>query len=407
MLSRPLTAFEKWFTGSSLSVQLGVELINSRTATEFADFLLRTCSAYQLRCDGKNLIHTKNPVTVGSIPGSVSTARDVVQLTELIGRPNFSERLATISIRDNFVAMSVAHVALDGVSLIHLFKGFQSGHLAPQSRFPVAVDDILKSELSTVGSKSKTGSWLGDLSGDPLAGVPWSSKLRDSGDRPRVDALVAELPSRTLKCFDLKREKFDGLTDALWGACALVCHAIDGDQRGYGSTMWVSLRPYLKTEPLGNLIVPLTVVPKSVSKDMTIGELEKSFRRSFKSGIEKRGWLEELEFMLANGSRPRQGSSFFDVSNVGYFPTTGPFVDTWSQQSQTAMSCNGALAIAAVTVFGKERNARLTLRLPYSQHVFTRGDVSRVFKGVQYYLQHIDRSRKVGEVIGEIREAIA
>jgi hypothetical protein len=405
MLSRPLTSYEKWYTNSFLSVQLGVELINPRVATEFAAFLMKTVSAFRLRCDGQNLIHHISPIPIGTIPSSINNSRDVVQYTELVGRPNFSERLASIAHRDNFVAMSVAHVALDGVSLIHLFHKFEKGQFEPQSTFPAAVDDILKSELTELGNQI-TSSSSSSSTVDPLASVPWSSPLRDSGDRPRIDALLTELPSPTLTCFDPKTEKFIGLTDVLWGACSLICHALQPQQTGYGSTMWASLRGYATKYELGNLIVPLTIFPAKVSSEMTIGEFEQSFRRDFVMKMKKREWLNELNVMLNSGSRPRAGSSFFDVSNVGYFPTTGPFVDTWSQQSQTAMSCNGALALAAVTVFGKE-NARLTLRLPYSQHIFTRSDASQIFKGIQYYLQHIKRNEKVGNAIREIREAIS
>jgi hypothetical protein len=170
--------------------------------------------------------------------------------------------------------------------------------------------------------------------------------------------------------------------------------------------MWASLRGYAPKYVLGNLVVPLTIVPEKVDSEMSIGDFEKSFRRDFVMKMKKREWLNELNALVQSGSQPRSGSSFFDISNVGYFPTTGPFVDTWSQQSETAMSCNGALALAAATVFGRE-NARLTLRLPYSQHVFTRSDRSRVFKGIQYYLQHIKRNVKVGDAIRAIGEAIA
>jgi hypothetical protein len=298
--------------------------------------------------------------------------------------------------------MSVAHAVLDGVSLIQLFNRFLQRQFEAPPPFPEPMDTILRPELDRLQLPGPSPS-----SADPLASLPWSSPLRDSGDRPRVDALITELPSPALTCFNPKSEKFVGLTDALWGASALACHALYPGQPGYGSTMWVSLRGHLKKFDLGNLIVPLTVAPASVSPAMSISDFEKSFRRSFNAGMKSGAWLTEMKVLMDSGSRPRQGSSFFDVSNVGYFPTTGPFVDTWSQQSQTGMSCNGALALAAVTVYGKQKNARLTLRLPYSPHVFTRSDMATVFKAVQHYLLHIRRDRTVGDAIREIREAIA
>jgi hypothetical protein len=382
-----------------MSVQLGVELINSRVATQFADFVMKTVSAFRLRCDDENFIHHNSSIPINAIPSSLHTPCDVVQYIERVGRPNFSERLASIAIRDNFVAMSVAHSTFDGVSLIRLFQRFERGQFSPQSTFPNAVDDILKKELSNlppIASNSGT---------NPLAVIPWSSPFRDSGDRPRIDVLLTNLPSHTLTCFNSKTEKFIGLTDVLWGASAIVSHAIHPEQSGYGSTMWVSMRGSVKEYEFGNFIVPLTIVPEKVSSNLSVGEFEKRFRRDFEIKMKKREWLNELNVMLKSGSRPIIGNSFFDVSNVGYFPTTGPFVDSWSQQSQTAMCCNGVLALAVATVFGRE-NAHLIMQLPFSQHVFTRSDATRVANGVKYYLQNINRKVKVGDAITQIRKAI-
>jgi hypothetical protein len=169
--------------------------------------------------------------------------------------------------------------------------------------------------------------------------------------------------------------------------------------------MWVNVRPYLGRDDISNMIVPLTVAPRGAGEGITVGELERGFRASFDRGIKQRAWLDELKGMVTHGASDTRGSSFFDVSNVGYFPTTGPFVDTWSQSSERAMACNSALPIAAVTVFGKE-NARLTLRLPYSQHVFTRSDASRAFCAIRHYLQHVRRSDKVGDAIRQMRAAV-
>jgi hypothetical protein len=400
MLSRALTPYEKWYTRAFISGQLGVELINPRVATEFADFVIKNVCGYRLRCDGENVIAINSPVPVATLPSSLNNARDIVQYTELVGRPNFSERLATIAIRDNLVAISVAHNVLDGVSFLRLLQGFERGQLKPQSTFPDAVDDLLKNELAAIELPSASNSGP-----DPLAVIPWSSPLRDSGDRPRMDWLMIELPPHTATCYNPKTEKFVGLTDVLWGATALVCHAIKPGQPGYGSTMWISLRDCLKRYDLGNLIAPLTVAPEKVSPEMSIGDFEKSFRRDFQEKMKKREWLYELKVMATTGAKTRSGSAFFDNSNVGYFPTTGPFVDAWTQESETAMYCNQAFPLCSVTLFGKE-NARLTLRLPFSPHVFTRSDAARAFKGVQHYVQHIRRNMKVGDAIREIREAI-
>jgi hypothetical protein len=61
------------------------------------------------------------------------------------------------------------------------------------------------------------------------------------------------------------------------------------------------------------------------------------------------------------------------------------------------------IGLSSVTTFGNE-NAKLTLRYPYSQFVFTRADAGRAFRAVVHSLKHIGPERKVGDAIAELRE---
>jgi hypothetical protein len=96
---------------------------------------------------------------------------------------------------------------------------------------------------------------------------------------------------------------------------------------------------------------------------------------------------------------------FVDVPNVGSFPTVGPFVDAWAQLTPRVQFLSDDIALSALTTFGNE-NAKLTLRYPYSQFVFTRADAGRTFRTFVHSLKHIGGERKIGDTIAEFREVI-
>jgi hypothetical protein len=116
-----------------------------------------------------------------------------------------------------------------------------------------------------------------------------------------------------------------------------------------------------------------------------------------------RYYLKAIRAMGEGKSSSRPGSSCFDVSNVGYFETTGPIVDAFGQLAVVDGPWKELIGLSSITLFGGQ-NDRLTLRYPYSQSVFTKTDAVNAVRGIVHALQKIRPEMKVVDAIRELRE---
>jgi hypothetical protein len=175
-------------------------------------------------------------------------------------------------------------------------------------------------------------------------------------------------------------------------------------QKSYGCFTWVNLRPFIKNNSICHRAGPCSIIAEGVSDQMTVGELERKLRRDFSEKIKRKYCLNGIKSIMDRYRVPKPPNTFFDVSNVGYFQTNGPFVDQCGRMTGTARNRN-MINLTAVTTFGSE-NAKLGLHYGYSQFVFTRGEAERALRGIGHSLKHIGLERKIGDAISELREVI-
>jgi hypothetical protein len=392
MAMRALSPLEKWFLRSSMAVELATEMVNPRAATEFTDFLIHTVPGFRLKTDGTNLIEHNKPVEVVKIgPGAFSSVHDACVWGEREFRPQYSDRLAIVGMRDSSVVLSIAHAIYDGVSNIRVCERFLEGSWTPAPKFPVAADtEILKAYPRNVISSTT-----------PMATIPWSSPLVSDDDNLRGERLLIDLPPFALTCYNPKTQRFNGLSDALWSAGALVCHALNPGQRGYGSSLWVNVRPYITSYDIGNLIVPLNLYPDVPSTDMTVGDLERCFREDFRKRMQQKTWVQDMVEMINAPPSTGPGASF-DISNQGPYPTAGRFAAISAETRQEARFFNGALVISVITNVSQP----LSLRFAYSPHVITRSLAKRILQGFTHCLVSARRTDSVRETLQRLRSLL-
>jgi hypothetical protein len=337
---------------------------------------------------------------VATIPRSCKTIQDATIWADADLRLPHIEGLAAIAVRDSSVVLSVSHMGFDGQSFVLLMNRYIRGTFVEPSRFPLSIDDCLKQELSaTLDASEHTNART------KLATVPWSgTPVRGYRDNSRADFILADLAPQSLQCFDAKKGQFHGLTDALWRSGVLAAHAMNPNQKGWGCATWVNVRPYVNRWAVGNYAAPMSMVADGMTGEATLADLELKLRRDYNDKRKRRYVLKGLKAFIDALPVPRVSGAFFDISNVGYFPTTGPFIDTWGQMTLLARSSNSGIGMSALTVYGNDK-ARLTLRFPYSQLVFTRSDAVRTFRAVCHSLQHLKPNMKIKDAIRELQAA--
>jgi hypothetical protein len=182
----------------------------------------------------------------------------------------------------------------------------------------------------------------------------------------------------------------------------LVAHAVHPEQEHFACCTWVNLRPFLNDTDVGNTVSPLVVAADGATKEMTIAQFEGCLRRDFATKMKRNDQFLGLKCYVDDIPVELKPASFFDVSNSGYFPAAGPFVDIFLQQSQLTNLSLWAIAFGSATVYGGERR-RLLLRFPYSQAIYTRKDTASYLKALVYSLQNIPGNMTVKEAIRELQ----
>jgi hypothetical protein len=400
MLSRPVASFEKVFFQTNEVVQYAVELTPPHEVDRMVDYLQQSVPACHLRTDGVTLFYDDRPLPITKIPPSVKSARDAAIWAGSENLPNFKERLATIATSGNLAVLAATHSIVDGVSILHLTDRFLKGTIERPATFPTPVEHFFASDLSAIADTSEYS-----VDNSHLSVVPWSNFVAPN---QREDALCeyqfVELPPSAFQCFDARRGRLVGFTDALWQSAVLAC-AATGSSNLFGCSTCVNLRPFGDLPIVGNLFAPLLVIGRNISEDMTVADLSKGLRSDFTEKMKRKGYLTSLKATL-NGYQMLEGrTSFVDVSNVGNFEIRAPILDLWVQQTMKSRFAEGILALLSFSVTGA-RGVKVIVRWQSSPTVINRADSARAFKAVLHSLQSIRPSAKVGDAIREIRQVI-
>jgi hypothetical protein len=241
------------------------------------------------------------------------------------------ERAAAIAVRDTHVCISVRHAYFDGASWISLMEGFGHGQTQRQPQFPVPLDHQLHNFLST---GRKPMDYVSEM--EKMSMIPWTSPRHvATEDDVHGDFLTAEFAPSEIKCYNAKTDKYVGLTDALWRAAILTAHAMK-PQKWFGCSTWVNLRQFMKDNSIDCLLAPCAIVAKGASDGMTVGELEKRLRKDFIAKTKANHLLDGVKAMVDRMTNPQPPSSYFETSNVGYFPIAGLFLDACGQMTARA-----------------------------------------------------------------------
>jgi hypothetical protein len=283
---------------------------------------------------------------------------------------------------------------------MHLVDRFQRGVPVTAKPFPDPVDERLHDTLSRITDAHRHVDALGRSSR-----IPWSHPIIPLHESARCDCHITDLPWQALQCFDARKDKFIGLTDALWRSAMLVAHAVDPSQQYFGSCTWVNLRPYLNDSEIGNTVSPLVVEAEGANKDMTIAQFEECIRKDFAKKLKRGDHLLGLKTYLVDLDIPLKPASFFDVSNSGYFPSAGPFVDIFLMQSALAYKSLWAIPFGSATLYGGS-NRKIYFRYPFSQAIYTRKDTWKYTKALMHSLQFITPKMTVKEAIGQLKTVI-
>jgi hypothetical protein len=161
----------------------------------------------------------------------------------------------------------------------------------------------------------------------------------------------------------------------------------------------------MRPTTVGNQITAIVLGAPGWQESWTLAQFEAAMRRNFTDQIKRKAYLRSLRVFDENIKIPEASSAYFDVSNSGYYPTGGKIVDMFLIQSFPAAYSIVALELGAATTYGG-RYDRQFFRLPYSQSVFTRSDVRKVWTALIHAFQNHTPNLTVKEAIADLRGVI-
>jgi hypothetical protein len=401
-LSRPLSEQERWFVTARMNLPTTMELKNERLATEWVDFLTKTCSGFNLRTDDKSWIVTDTPPEIEKLPPNVKTQFGMYCYAQYGLEPDYTKRLGRIAMNGRYVAWNISHSLYDGVSLSYVSSKFQKGEKLPSLPFPDAADFELRDELAKVTRADAL------RHGEEIATTTklhWSHPPIKFPVTVRNDSYEVELPYESFPCYNPKTNKFVGLSDVMWRGALLTAHAWDPGQPNWKISTWVNLRPYMKPTTVGNTITPVVIGAEGVQDNWTLKQLEEAVRKNFSAQIKNKAYLRSLRAFDKDIPYPTPVSSYLDVSNSGYYPSGGKIVDMFLVQSTPAAYAILALELGAATNYGGSRDKQY-FRLPYSQSVYTRSDAGKIFTALLHSYQKQSGNMTVKEAVRDLQNVI-
>jgi hypothetical protein len=293
----------------------------------------------------------------------------------------------------------VSHSLADGVSFLHLTDRFLRGKIESAPTFPITLDDRLKAELDS--PSIDTNRHISDVS--RLSNVHWSDTIDPNlPEDVRCEYQFVELPPNAFQCYDSRRNKLIGFTDAVWRSSALACAAMNESQRTFGVSTCVNMRPFINDTSIGNLFVPLCVVADHVSDQTTIEELDKRLRDDFTTKINQKVYLSALKATLNGYQMPSTRTAFPDVSNVGVFKIADPIRDLWVQQTMKSREIEGLVAVLTFGVV-TNKDSKIIVRVQTSPTVINHKDAAKTFQAILHSLRYLRPRMTIRDAIQELR----
>lgn len=286
----------------------------------------------------------------------------------------------------------------DGVSFLDLTRRFLRGEIESAPTFPINLDDRLKNELAKPIDVRKH---ISDLS--RLSNIQWSDTTElNLPEDVRCEYQSVELPPNALRCYDSRKNRLVGFSDALWRSAVLACAAMNPSQRNFGTSTVVNMRPFINDTSIGNLVTQICVIADQVSDQTTIEELERRLRQDFTTKINQKRYLASLKAILNGYQMPPTRTAFPDTSNVGIFQIADPVVDLWIQQTMKSRPIEG-LFCALTFAMATKKDSKIIVRLQTSPTVTNSKDAGRIFQAILHSLRYVRPNITVGDAIRELR----
>lgn len=318
---RRFTTWERLHLFSGTMIQLAVRVADPSIVPCLVDEALKMSVGLHTCRVGDEIWKTQDPPVVHRLPSWIKNVEDACEWTARQGLPS-SVRCSNLAVGRDIVVLNSNHMAADGGFFKQVLQRYQQSlDGIPAQKYPQfleATDTHYADEIN----KPDTGRPYNQGSCTLLKCV---DKVGVADDAP-THAWTFRVPTRELRCFDPRKGRVTGLTEAIWTSFILSASAFNGKLGVMKCGTCCDLRGGHKYNP--ELACDFTIVAPEAncSPRETVGEMGRKMRESLRKLLNSQQRFAFLRPDLYNYPRVDSGCGL-EISHLGPLTFKHPIVD--------------------------------------------------------------------------------
>ncbi|KAK8866761.1 hypothetical protein M9Y10_009729 [Tritrichomonas musculus] len=418
-LRQPISRQYYFDMDAKAMIQLTLQIESPDVIPKLIDYYKNTVIPLHLKQEGNYLVHHNDYIPVFEIPHNEHTrtlADTANYVSQHYTRP-FTESLASISAGDNKVVLNIVHCIADGGYFKLLVDGFLNGIYPRNHKLAPFPDDSIDL-YSNLIKKAPSSGYLWADNPYTTRVTTHDPQFHPSDTKKGISYYTIRTPSKSLKCYNPKKNKISGFSEVLWLSqiLAAMAHKDQMIESG-GVTTCVDLRQWIenpqKVDPFSVCNSFSAVTPFSeIEPNMTLKQLARNLRNNLNYRLNR---LEQFSFVKAFNSEQIENhekkdtekdtklvGSALEITSMGTLNLKRPLVDAWTSFTVLPVHAGQIVSLMSFGVKSEEIDD-VILRLRYSADHFSDREMKVYGKSIDYFLHNIDNNLSVKEALYEIK----
>lgn len=378
--------------------QLAVKVDNKQVLEKILNNFKKGFVGLRLRTDGQFLLPAKDDLEIVRFPKDLTDCRDACETLYKDHSPSWKDRLATIGMNDQIIAISSNHLCCDGGLLLHNFLHCLDDDIGEPAELPWPICEAYKEDLARAQLSSIKLSHV-----DELTDMFLDPRNKPSEIPKRASFYDEITPVHEFQCYNSNTKKITGLTESIFSASCLTLSAIGDAIKKFGVCNCCEIRKYLKPGQLNlsccNHFVCMKIVAHGIKHSNTIRDLNNAFREDLRrkqtDGTIFKTYLAPYDSKFPN-------KALINCSNVGPIRYKAPIKDFWMQSAMNKQALRGFFFLVSYSKISESENNIVT-RLTVDQDTIPPPLAKMVNDSILYTLTKLPLDLKLLDAVKAIQ----
>ena len=405
MLKRPLDAYDNLFNVTGQMMQLAIHLKHPSLVEPVLEKVKKIFVSTKTRVECNYLVKDDSiDVPIVRLPENFKSMRDACEFMFQRHSPIITERMGTIGANSDTIVINSHHTCTDGGYFLQAFNTIRDEIDFEEPKLTRGTFESFPSEIEQA-----------TVAPPPMALNERLTRFtpKDKNmlvDHPFIFTVKKTIQAKDLKCYDQKKQRPKGLTDALYTNVILSGLAYENKEKieeETGITTVMSMRPYLKGPATleDGCILALLPVSGRGTNDTTVAQFMNSTRLDFQERLKRGehfGYIKDFTKPV-DMSKAKSGVPM-TVTNIGQFRLGGPIDDVAVAATVTGVPKGSPFCtFVHYAVIGENRNDAVN-EVMYSPTVTSERETQLLLNSTIYGLENIDLNDSIGVALEKMKE---